>query len=587
MTYTFKLSRRIARLRAPLLATIVAGLLGCNSTDAFNPEDSTPPNVTGQGAETVPQLSVSYAGGIPFGIFDMPNESFGTRYNGAMRIIGPSLLLSDLAAIKAAGGRVVINFAGGRSRFLDGSGNFSFSLWKASVDRFKGINFSSYIQDGTIIGHYLMDEPNNPVRWNGKTVPPSMIDAMAQYSKQLWPGMATMIRAYPDYLDNWDGTYHYLDAAWAQYVYRKGPAADFLSQNVSLASKQGLGLIVGLNILKGGVGDAPMTPAQVESWGSTLLNSSYPCAFLSWEYDAGYLSNSGIKSAMDVLRGKAQNRSTRSCRAAAASTTPPPTNPAPTPTGAPLPFGLLQTPTDQYSTRWTGAMDVATPAELVARLSKARSSGMKIVVKLASTGLKNADGTFSLTRWKAQVDAFRSLSLGSYITDKTFYLHDLVDQPHCPSCWGGQAISWATLEEMARYSKSIWPGLATTARVAPSRLAEATFRWTYLDAGWAEYNTKMGDLKTFLSAQAAQAKLEGLGLVAGLNLLDGSGYGTSPMSPTQIKTFGSILAGNASVCALVGRSYNASYLSQTGVRDALDAVTTVAKSRSAASCVVN
>ncbi len=585
MTFTFKLSRRIARLRAPLFAGIILTLVGCNTTDSLGPDSSTPPAVSPD-----PSFSTSFAGGIPFGTFDQPNEAFGTRYDGAMRIIGPGDLLADLAAIKAAGGRVVVNFAGGRSRFQDAAGNFSFSLWKASVDRFKGINFASYITDGTIVGHYLMDEPNNKSKWNGKTVPQSTVDAMAQYSKQLWPSMATMVRAYPDYLGAWNGTYHYLDAAWAQYVYRKGPAADFLSQNVSLANKQGLELIVGLNILKGGIGDAPMTPTQVESWGSALLNSSYPCAFLSWTYDASYLSNSGIKSAMDVLRGKAKNRGTRSCRASAGSTTPPPPPPPPpppTPTGAPLPFGLAEAPIGEYSTRWTGTMYEATPADLVARLDRAKSTGMKIIVKLATTGLKNPDGTFSLTRWKAQVDGFRSLPLGPYITSKVFYLHDLVDRPQCPSCWGGQAISWATLEEMARYSKSIWPALPTTARVSPSQLAEATFRWTYLDAGWAEYNTKMGDLKTFLSAQAAQAKLEGLGLVAGLNILDGSGYSTAAMTPAQVKTFGTILAGGASVCALVGRSYDASYLSQSGVRDALDAVTTVAKGRNAASCVVN
>jgi hypothetical protein len=293
---------------------------------------------------------------------------------------------------------------------------------------------------------------------------------------------------------------------------------------------------------------------------------------------------------MDLLRGKAENRSTRSCRAAASAETPPPPPPAPPPpppSGGSLPFGLSQTPIEEYTTRWTGALYAADPANLVARLDRAESGKMKLIVKLAFSGLKNADGTFSLTKWKAQVDRFRTLPLGRHITSKTFYLHDLIDQPNCASCWGGKAIPWATLEEMARYSKSIWPALPTTSRVTPSKLAEATFRWTYLDAGWAEYNTKLGDLKTYLAAQAAQARLEGLGLVAGLNLVDGSGYNTAPMTASQVKAFGTIIAGYASVCAFVGRDYNTSYLSQSGIRAALDAVTTVAKSRNPASCVVN
>jgi hypothetical protein len=241
-----------------------------------------------------------------------------------------------------------------------------------------------------------------------------------------------------------------------------------------------------------------------------------------------------------------------------------------------------------YSSRWTGALYQASPADLVNQLDRAATAKMRVVVMLSSRAQsRNSDGTFSLTKWKAQVDRFRSLPLGQYVSSKTLYLHDLVDLPNCSACWGGKTIPWETVEEMARYSKSIWPALPTTARVAPSKLAEATFHWTYLDAGWAEYTTNLGDLKTYLAGEANQARLEGLGLVAGLNVLDGAGYATAPMTASQLKAFGTILAGSASVCAVVGRSYDATYLSQSGIRDALDAVTAVAKSRSPASCVVN
>ena len=225
--------RRLRRLRAPLVGAFALAFFACNSTDSLtpsSPETATPAtpaptSPTTDGAVTpvaAPEVSSLYAGGIPFGTFDQPNTMFGSRFDGAMRIIGPSLLMRDLKAIKERGGRVAINFAGGRSRYTDRNGNFSMTMWKASVSRFKGINFSSYINDGTIIGHYLMDEPHNKSKWNGKTVTPAMIDEMAEFSKDLWPGMSTMIRAYPDYLDSWSGRYRYLDAAWAQYVARFG-----------------------------------------------------------------------------------------------------------------------------------------------------------------------------------------------------------------------------------------------------------------------------------------------------------------------------------------------------------------------------
>jgi len=227
----------------------------------------------------------------------------------------------------------------------------------------------------------------------------------------------------------------------------------------------------------------------------------------------------------------------------------------------------------------------ATPSELSTRLSQAGNNHVRLIVMLAGMArVKNADGTFSLTKWKSEVDRYRPLSLGTAISNRAFYLHYLVDQPNCASCWGGKAIPWSTVDEMARYSKSIWPGLPTVAREAPSELAKATFQWAYLDAGWAQYNTRMGDIRTYLSNEVAHAKSEGLGLVAGLNVDDASGVNTAPMTASQIKAFGTVLASHPYVCALAGWKYDAAYLSQTGIRAAFDSVASVARSRTAGSC---
>jgi hypothetical protein len=325
MTYGFNLSRRIARFRGPVLAALLVALGGCDNTDAFNPESSTPADVAADaptiGEEGVEVLSVpaeetelasaSYAGGIPIGHFAQPNSAFGSLFNGALQNNGPLLIMKDLAAVKARGGKVVLMFAG-NERYYKQDGHFSLTKWKARVDRFKGINFASYIRDGTIIGHYLIDEPNDPANWRGRPVPPSVLEEMARYSKQRWPNMATIVRVEPDYLGS---NHRYLDAAWAQYLSRKGSASDFIRRNVAHAQKRGLGLVVGLNLLKGGKPNGTkMTANEVESWGSALLSSSYPCAFISWQYNSTYLSGSGIRSAMAALRRKAENRRFKSCR---------------------------------------------------------------------------------------------------------------------------------------------------------------------------------------------------------------------------------------------------------------------------------
>jgi hypothetical protein len=317
MAYSFKLSRRIARFRAPLFASLILALAACDSTESLDPINSTTP----EDAEAItlaeplaePTVaSASFSGGIPIGMAAQPVNEFGQRFNGGKRTIGPGRLVQELSAIRSRGGRVILMFAGNSRYYRDGSGHFSFDKWKSRVNEYRRINFESYVRDGTVIGHYLIDEPNDPRNWGGRPVPPSMVEQMAKYSKGLWPGMATIARVEPDYLD---GNHRYLDAAWAAYLWRRGNVHDYLRSNVAAAQKRGLQLVVGLNVIDGGNPKrTPMSAREVEEWGSAMLASSYSCAFIMWEHNSTYLRSSGMANAMDALRRKAQNRSSKSCR---------------------------------------------------------------------------------------------------------------------------------------------------------------------------------------------------------------------------------------------------------------------------------
>jgi len=309
MTYLFKLARRTARLRA-LLPAALAFTFGACDGDPLTSVSEVPAPVASADPLSTLSFSSSLVGGIPFGTFAQPTSVFGNVYNGAMRNIRPENLLTELAAIKARGGRVVLMFAGNERNYQDADGHFSLNMWKARVDEFKRVDFSSYIKDGTIVAHYLIDEPNDPFNWNGKPVPGSMVEEMAGYSKQLWPTMLTIARTEPHHLA---GTFRHLDAAWAQYAHRKGDVADYIARNVAEAKSKGLGLIAGLNLLRGGPGESAVTASQLESWGSTLLADPYSCAFISWQYNEQYLSRSDIKAAMSRLSQKAREHVSRSC----------------------------------------------------------------------------------------------------------------------------------------------------------------------------------------------------------------------------------------------------------------------------------
>jgi hypothetical protein len=321
MTHSFKLSRRMARVRVPILAGLLFVFGACNDTDSFNPDSSSPAESQPTGGplpdsaavpDETPSLSTSFVGGIPFGTFQVPLTSIGSVYNGGKQTVSPTSIKTELATIKARGGRIALMLAGSEVNYRDANGHFSLTKWKQRIDRFRGINFSSYISDGTIIGHYMIDEPQDPTNWNGQPIPPSTVDQMGQYSKQLWPGMPTIVRTVPRYFSS---NPRYVDAAWAQYLSWFGDAGDYVRKNVADAQNRGLALVVGLNLIKGGSPKhTTMSAAEVKAFGSALLSSSYPCAFISWQHNSTYLYPSAMVDAMKYLRSKAQNRSTKSCR---------------------------------------------------------------------------------------------------------------------------------------------------------------------------------------------------------------------------------------------------------------------------------
>jgi hypothetical protein len=588
MTFTFKLARRIARSRALLAAAAALVLAGCDSDDSFSPEQPAALD------SSIPTTSAAFAGGIPIGFLAHPTTLFNDRYNGGHKVISMNLLLKELAEIKSRGGKVVLSLAGS-SRYYRENGRFSFTMWKERLNRYRDINFSSFIADGTIIGHYMIDEPNDPANWNGTQVPPAMLEEMGRYSKQLWPGMPTIVRVEPSYL----GMNHkYVDAAWAQYLHRRGDAGEYIRRNVADAQERGLALVVGVNLLGGGPNGTRMTAAQVQSWGSTLLSSTYPCAFLSWQYDAGFLSTSGMGAAMDELRRRAENRSTRSCRrTSGGTTTPPPPEPEPEPEPEPPPtsqglmFGPYGLPMGQMGS-FSSAIRVVTPTNVLANLQAARQSGARVILRLTAVDLQNSNGSFSLTKWKAAVDRFAKVDLSSYVSDGTFAGHLLVQSPDQAGSWGGQRISHATLDEMARYSRSRWAAVPTVVEADAAWLATTT-SWSWLDGVWAIYGAGDGDAATWVGRQASAADRARLGIMLGLNVLNGgtsaSGIkGTQPgryaMSATQLRNWGAVLVADSRACGLALQRYEARYFGRTDIAGALGELGRKAEARQVASC---
>jgi hypothetical protein len=424
-----------------------------------------------------------------------------------------------------------------------------------------------------------------------------MLEEMGKYSKSLWPDLPTIVRVEPSYLNF---NHRYIDAAWAAYLYRRGPVDEYLRRNVSDAQARGLALIVGLNILDGGVQKlTPMTPAQVQSWGSAMLNSTYPCAFSSWRWDEDALDGA-MGSAMDALRKLAQNRNTRSCRGTASGgSTPPPPPPAPsepTPTppapSAGVPFGPWGLPTGEMAS-YSGAVRNASPANVIATLRAARQAGSRVTLRLTGSDVANRDGTFSITKWKAALDRYAGMDLSSFISDGTFAGHMLAQNPQNARAWGGKTISYATLDEMARYSRQRWPSVPTLAHAPATWLAGNGAGWKYLDAASVMYSGSSGDAAVWVGKQASAAGQARLGLLVGMNVLNGGTSasrlagttdGKFAMSASQLQTWGSALVAHSKVCGLVLARYDGGYFGRSDVKTAVATLRDKAGARAATSC---
>jgi hypothetical protein len=299
---------------------------------ACGEEDSLP---SAPGAEPAPAQPLADAvmetrtdrPGIVFGTFNMRNNYLNSVHTGWMNggPLEPSNIVSWLSGARSKGGRVVIKLCKGKDSYVkNGDGTFSLSKWKSLVSRYRNVNLDPYIKDGTIVGHYLIDEPHLASRWGGRPISQKTLEEMAQYSKQLWPGMSTLVRVVPSWLTSASVSYRHLDAGWAQYTAAKGDAAKWAATEATAAKAKGLGLVVGLNVINGGNGSSgirgsrkgqwSMSASEVKKYGAAMLSEAHACAFFSWQHDTDYYDRSDIRSAMAEVSNKARAHVRTSCR---------------------------------------------------------------------------------------------------------------------------------------------------------------------------------------------------------------------------------------------------------------------------------
>lgn len=239
--------------------------------------------------------------------------------------LSPNNIVSVLTETRNKGGRIVLKLCKGRDTYVkDANGNFSFTKWKLLIDQYRNVNLAPFIADGTILGHYLIDEPHRTARWGGVAISQATIEAMAAYSKEIWPTLPTLVRVVPSWLAEAPITYTHLDAGWLQYTAARGNVTTVVRGEVAAARRKGLGLVVGMNVMNGGNGtsgipgetrgDWAMSATELRTYGTALLNESYACGFYMWTHITRYYDRTDIRAAMAELSGQARIHERTSCR---------------------------------------------------------------------------------------------------------------------------------------------------------------------------------------------------------------------------------------------------------------------------------
>ncbi len=194
---------------------------------------------------------------------------------------------------RAAGMKITLRMTPDHGAYTTLTGSFDLDAWKASLDGWVGSGVQAFVDDGTLVGHMLLDDIHN---FNGRDPDAADLEEMARCSKALFPGLMTYVRERAAGMPvPKRGTYQYVDAAVNQYQVQDGEIHAYTERESARAAELDLGVINGLNIADGGDGSSQkagyragfwaMSADEITRYGAILADVPTCGMFLNWEYD--------------------------------------------------------------------------------------------------------------------------------------------------------------------------------------------------------------------------------------------------------------------------------------------------------------
>lgn len=198
-----------------------------------------------------------------------------------------------LPLMRASGVKITLRLTGDHEFYTTPRGDFDLAAWKAALDRWNPDDLRPFVEDGTLVGHMLLDDI---VNFEGHDPTAAELDEMARYSRERLPGLMVYVREEAQRMPvPASGRYQYVDAAVNQYTTWRGEVQAYTDDNLRASHALGLGVINGLNIADGGDGSSgkpgwgkgfwAMSPAEIRRYGQVLASVEGLGLFLCWEYD--------------------------------------------------------------------------------------------------------------------------------------------------------------------------------------------------------------------------------------------------------------------------------------------------------------
>jgi hypothetical protein len=280
--------------------------------------------------------------GIPFCVWRTESQSFFTQYPwwnaGQATSMTPSNCRSILDGFAAAGRKCFVRLWSDAT-ITDGNGNYQYSLYKSSIDRYKNAGLQTYLNsrgaDGTILAHITIDDIKKVTRW-GRELTGTDCEEQAEYSKQEYPSIRAWARARTTQLAG--RTYDALEGCASIYLFNRGNApgagaakpggytqqiriddcTKYRDDELEGATTLGLDVGFGLNIVNGGDGSSGLfgddgtdtlyrqSANELTTYGGILIPDC-DLYFQMWEYNpeaanVSYLARTDVQTAMNGLR---------------------------------------------------------------------------------------------------------------------------------------------------------------------------------------------------------------------------------------------------------------------------------------------